>query len=158
MPDVSLFEALKQVHQSSSYGANRLTPQGPANWHRLVSKANVLCGQGRYQSSINIVSRNFDLIPASELRIDIPNFEKGAEFGNLSITVEVVTEGLGGRLTFNGTDYSPKQFHFHLPSEHLDTGTSIAIKMHMVWAKQEEKEKIVVIGVSIDLDDRSLTT
>lgn len=44
-----------------------------------------------------------------------------------------------------------KQFHFHLPSEHLDNGTSMAMEMHMVH--QSEDKKLAVIGLYIDLDD-----
>ncbi|KAF4453646.1 carbonic anhydrase [Fusarium austroafricanum] len=123
---------------------------GPANWYNLDPKANKLCATGDHQSPINMADGSFKIIPASDLHIEIPNF-KEAEFENLGSTIEVVTEGLGGKITIDGTDYHLKQFHFHLPSEHLDNGTSMAMEMHMVHSSKDKK--LAVIGVYIDLDD-----
>ncbi|KLO80932.1 carbonic anhydrase [Fusarium fujikuroi] len=124
---------------------------GPANWYNLDPKANELCATGHHQSPINLADGSFNIIPASDLHIEIPNFTKGAEFENLGSTVEVVTEGLGGKITIENTTYHLKQFHFHLPSEHIDNGTSLAMEMHMVHASEDNK--LAVIGVLIDLDD-----
>ncbi|EXA29998.1 carbonic anhydrase [Fusarium oxysporum f. sp. pisi HDV247] len=125
--------------------------KGPANWFSLDPQANVLCGHGKHQSPINMEKGSFDLIPASELKIDIPDFTEGAEFENLGTTVEVVAEGLGGKMTLDDTSYSLQQFHFHLPSEHLNNGTSMTMEMHMAWTSEEDE--IAVIGVYIDLYD-----
>ncbi|KAJ4267134.1 hypothetical protein NW762_003233 [Fusarium torreyae] len=124
---------------------------GPANWFNLDPEANALCATGDHQSPINMAEGSFTLIPASDLKIEIPNFTKGAEFENLGSTVEVVTEDLGANLTIDKTTYNLKQFHFHLPSEHLDDGTSMAMEMHMVWASEDKD--LAVIGIFIDLDD-----
>ncbi|KAF4979331.1 hypothetical protein FZEAL_4437 [Fusarium zealandicum] len=123
--------------------------KGPANWFHLDPKVNAMCAHGTNQSPINMVQGAFNLIPASELTLDIPDFTEGAEFENLGTTVEIVAEG--GSLELGNTSYSLKQFHFHLPSEHLDNGTSMAMEMHMVWASEDDE--IAVIGVYIDLDD-----
>ncbi|KAF4969835.1 hypothetical protein FSARC_2993 [Fusarium sarcochroum] len=124
---------------------------GPANWFNIDPEANALCATGDHQSPINMAEGSFDLIPASDLKIEIPNFTKGAEFENLGSTIEVVCEELGGKLTVENTTYELKQFHFHLPSEHLDDGTSMAMEMHMVWASEDKD--LAVIGMFIDLDD-----
>ncbi|KAF5990035.1 carbonic anhydrase [Fusarium bulbicola] len=128
-----------------------LSYTGPANWYNLDPKANELCATGHHQSPINLADGSFNIIPASDLDIEIPNFTKGAEFENLGSTVEVVTEGLGGKITIENTTYHLKQFHFHLPSEHIDNGTSLAMEMHMVHSSEDGK--LAVIGVFIDLDD-----
>lgn len=95
---------------------------------------------------------SFNLIPASEMTLEIPDYAEGAEFENLGTTVEVIAEEAGGgSLEIAEKSYELKQFHFHLPSEHLDNGTSMAMEMHMVW--QTAEEEIAVIGVYIDLDD-----
>lgn len=99
---------------------------------------------------------SFKVLSASDLQIEIPDFHHGAEFENLGSTVEVVTEGMGGKLTLGNTTYHLKQFHFHLPSEHLDNGTSMAMEMHMVH--QSEDKKLAVIGIYIDLDDGAPST
>ncbi|KAM0213996.1 hypothetical protein ACHAQD_009029 [Fusarium lateritium] len=124
---------------------------GPANWYNLDPKANDLCATGNHQSPINMADGAFELLSSSDLHIEMPDFTDGAEFENLGSTVEVVTEGLGGKLTIDDTTYELKQFHFHLPSEHLDNGTSMAMEMHMVHVSEDKK--LAVIGIFIDLDD-----
>lgn len=69
------------------------------------------------------------MIPASELTIDVPDFAEGTEFENLGTTVEVIAKG--GTLAFSGKTFALQQFHFHLPSEHLDNGTSQASMLHL---------------------------
>lgn len=66
------------------------------------------------------------MVQASELSLQIPDFVEGTEFENLGTTVEVIAKG--GTMSFGGIDYTLQQFHFHLPSEHLDSGTSLASK------------------------------
>ncbi|KAL6401017.1 hypothetical protein AUP68_16740 [Ilyonectria robusta] len=125
---------------------------GPANWVSLDPKANALCATGTHQSPIDLVSDVFSLVPGSDLVIDLPDLDEGAEFENLGTTVEVVADG-AGTLTVGGTTYTLKQFHFHLPSEHIDNGTSMAMEMHMVW--QSEASTLAVVGLYIDLVDPS---
>jgi hypothetical protein len=111
-----------------------------------------MCATGKNQSPINMAKGSFNLIPASEMTLEIPDFTEGAEFENLGTTVEVLAEEAGGgSLEIAEKSYELKQFHFHLPSEHLDNGTSMAMEMHMVW--QTAEQEIAVIGVYIDLDD-----
>ncbi|KAF4121862.1 Carb anhydrase [Geosmithia morbida] len=120
--------------------------QGPTNWHALDA-ANSACAQGTEQSPINMVADAFTLQAASELNITIPDMADGAEFENLGTTVEVIAQG--GTMTAAGVQYTLQQFHFHLPSEHLDDGTTMAMEMHMVWESADEQ--IAVVGVYIDL-------
>lgn len=90
---------------------------------------------------------DFTVIPGAELSIDIPDIIDGTEFENLGTTIEVVCGT--GSISFQNIDYTLKQFHFHLPSEHLDNGRSLAMEMHMVW--QSKDADIAVIGVFIDV-------
>ncbi|KAF4340752.1 carbonic anhydrase [Fusarium beomiforme] len=154
-----------QAHASCAYGTHLhrradviqapkfgyTAANGPANWYNLDPEANSLCATGHHQSPINLAEGSYSLVPASDLDIEIPDFTKGAEFENLGSTVEVVCEGLGGKITIENTTYHLKQFHFHLPSEHIDNGTSMAMEMHMVHASEDKK--LAVIGIFIDLDD-----
>lgn len=89
------------------------------------------------------------MIPGSQLGLNIPDMPQGSEFENLGTTVEVVAQG--GNMSFRGIQYSLKQFHFHLPSEHLDNGGSMAMEMHMVW--QGPAAEVAVIGTFIDLEE-----
>lgn len=69
----------------------------------------------------------FTLTPASELEITIPDFPEGTEFENLGTTVEIIGQP-GGTLRVKNQTFEFQQAHFHLPSEHLDNGTSRASK------------------------------
>ncbi|KAH7247756.1 hypothetical protein MRS44_010773 [Fusarium solani] len=136
--------------EEPKFGYNGI--KGPVNWYSLDPAANAMCATGKNQSPINMAKGSFNLIPASEMTLEIPDFTEGAEFENLGTTVEVLAEEAGGgSLEIAEKSYELKQFHFHLPSEHLDNGTSMAMEMHMVW--QTAEQEIAVIGVYIDLDD-----
>lgn len=68
----------------------------------------------------------FQMVPAADIKLEISDMPEGTEFENLGTTVEVVAKG--GALEVAGKTYEFQQFHFHLPSEHLDNGTSLASK------------------------------
>ncbi|OBT72848.1 hypothetical protein VF21_08073 [Pseudogymnoascus sp. 05NY08] len=110
--------------------------------------ANVLCATGQNQSPIDMVDGVFQTLTAADVKLQINDMPEGTEFENLGTTIEVVSKG--GTLEAGGKTYEFKQFHFHLPSEHLDNGTSIAMEMHMVF--QTPEEDIAVVGVFVDLD------
>lgn len=73
-----------------------------------------------------MVQGSFNLVSANQVTLDIPDFTAGTEFENLGSTIEVIAKG--GSLAFNDKTFALQQFHFHLPSEHLDNGTSQASK------------------------------
>ena len=93
------------------------------------------------------------MVPASALSLSLADLPTGAEFENLGTTVEVVMPegGSPGSMSFQGVSYSLKQFHFHLPSEHLDDGASMAMETHFVW--EGAGGEIAVVGVWVDLND-----
>ncbi|KAG5659541.1 hypothetical protein HG530_015232 [Fusarium avenaceum] len=122
---------------------------GPTNWVGLDPQANALCSTGVNQSPIDMAAGANAIIPASQLGLSIPDMLEGTEFENLGTTVEVVAGQ--GTMKFANTSFTLQQFHFHLPSEHLDAGKSMAMEMHMVW--ESEDSKIAVVGVFIDVDD-----
>ncbi|KAH8670707.1 periplasmic alpha-carbonic anhydrase [Ilyonectria robusta] len=123
--------------------------KGPTNWVALNAEENALCASGKNQSPIDMVADAFTIIPAAEIGLAIPDMAEGTEFENLGTTVEVVAGQ--GNMTFGGVSYTLAQFHFHLPSEHLDNGTSMAMEMHMVW--EGAAGEIAVIGTFIDIAD-----
>ncbi|ATY63237.1 carbonic anhydrase [Cordyceps militaris] len=123
--------------------------KGPTVWVALDPTANALCASGNSQSPINLVKGSQSIVPAAELKLAIPDMPDGATFENLGTTVEVVAAG--GNMSFGGTAYTLQQFHFHLPSEHLDNGASMAMEMHMVW--QGAGGEVAVVGVFVDIAD-----
>jgi carbonic anhydrase len=66
----------------------------------------------------------FTLAQGADVQLTVNDMPDGAEFENLGTTIEVITQG--GTLTVAGKTFELQQFHFHLPSEHLDNGTSQA--------------------------------
>ncbi len=94
-------------------------------WHHL-SADNALCANGSNQSPINMIEGSFTLVPGSDLTVSLPDtISEGTAFENLGSTIEVVMEGLGGTLELNGLSYELLQFHFHHPSEHVNSGVSM---------------------------------
>ncbi|KAK3401712.1 alpha carbonic anhydrase [Sordaria brevicollis] len=119
---------------------------GPLFWSSLAPE-NTICSTGTRQSPIDMKEGSFNMMTPADVQVDIPDFTEGTEFENLGTTIEVIAKG--GSLTLGEKQYSLKQFHFHLPSEHLDNGTIRAMEMHMVW--QTENQEIAVIGTYIDV-------
>ncbi|EFQ32701.1 tat pathway signal sequence [Colletotrichum graminicola] len=121
---------------------------GPLNWVALDATANALCATGTTQSPIDMVAGAFNVIPGSSINLEIPDMAEGTEFENLGTTVEVIAKG--GSMQVAGSNFTLQQFHFHLPSEHLDSGKSMAMEMHMVF--EGANQEIAVIGTYIDLE------
>ncbi|CAI0654561.1 unnamed protein product, partial [Colletotrichum noveboracense] len=121
--------------------------KGPLNWVALDATANALCATGKTQSPIDMVAGAFNTLPGSSINLQIPNMEE-TEFENLGTTVEVIAKG--GSMQVGGSNFTLQQFHFHLPSEHLDAGRSMAMEMHMVF--EGANQEIAVIGTYIDVE------
>ncbi|KAK0629276.1 alpha carbonic anhydrase [Bombardia bombarda] len=122
---------------------------GPMFWAGLEEGGvNSACSTGTRQSPIDMTAGSFNMMHSSDIEVQIPDFTEGTEFENLGTTVEVIAAP-GGTLKLGEKEFELKQFHFHLPSEHLDNGTSRAMEMHMVW--QSADANIAVIGTYIDV-------
>ena len=126
---------------------------GPLNWAALESPANIQCATGTRQSPIDMVNGVFTVLQASDVQLTVNDMPGGADFENLGTTVEVITQG--GTLGSAGKQFELKQYHFHLPSEHLDNGTSHAMEMHMVF--ESAQKEVAVVGVYIDVADQRPT-
>ncbi|KAL0937442.1 carbonate dehydratase [Colletotrichum truncatum] len=120
---------------------------GPLNWVALDPQVNALCATGKTQSPIDMVAGAFNTLPGSSINLAIPDMEE-TEFENLGTTVEVIAKG--GSMQVGGSNFTLQQFHFHLPSEHLDAGRSMAMEMHMVF--EGANQEIAVIGTYIDVE------
>lgn len=107
------------------------------------------CATGVHQSPIDLVDGVYTEVSGANFSINIPDFTDGAVFENIGTAVEIV--GAGGNMTIPGNPkvFNFAQFHFHLPSEHLDNGTAMAMEVHMVF--QAEDTEIAVLGTYIDI-------
>lgn len=123
--------------------------QGPAMWHSMNMTTNSACAKGTNQSPIDLVSGTYKEQDGCGYKINLPDFSHGATFENLGTTVEIV--GDGGNLTLPSSNktFEFAQFHFHLPSEHLENGTSMAMEAHFVF--QAADAEIAVLGVYMDV-------
>ncbi|TEA13045.1 Carbonic anhydrase [Colletotrichum sidae] len=121
---------------------------GPLNWVALDPAVNALCATGKTQSPIDMTVGAFNTLPGSTINLQIPDMAEGTEFENLGTTVEVIAKG--GSMQVGGSNFTLQQFHFHLPSEHLDDGKSMAMEMHMVF--EGANQEIAVIGTYIDVE------
>lgn len=124
---------------------------GPASWHLLNTTTNGACATGTNQSPIDMTDGTFTEVPGSQLAVNIPDFAAGATFENLGTTVEIVGEGGTMTMASSNQTFEFQQFHFHLPSEHLDNGTSMAMEMHMVFSSADAQ--IAVMGVYLDINN-----
>lgn len=126
-----------------------LTDQGPTNW-LSIDPANIQCAVGTNQSPVDMVAGAFPKIAGTAINLQIPDIEE-TEFENLGTTVEVIANQ-GGTMTVPDVgDFKLQQFHFHLPSEHLDNGTSQAMEMHMVWEGANDASSVAVVSAYIGL-------
>lgn len=98
-----------------------------------------------------MVDGTYTEVSGSQFKIAIPDFSAGAVFENIGTAVEIVGEG--GNLTIPGSNktFNFAQFHFHLPSEHLDNGMEMAMEVHMVF--QADDTELAVLGTYIDITD-----
>lgn len=137
------------MNLASGFCNHTKSPQGPVNWHSLNTTVNHECATGQNQSPIDMIDGVFTEVSGSQFSLNIPDFESGAVFENLGTAVEVVGEGGSLIIPSSNKTFNFAQFHFHLPSEHLDNGTSMAMEMHMVF--QAEDSELAVLGTYIDI-------
>ncbi|XTI84126.1 carbonic anhydrase [Cenococcum geophilum] len=133
----------------SKFGYTEL--EGPLHWAGL-STDNSACAIGTRQSPINMDSSIHTVAEAPQ--ICIPSVES-AEFENLGSTVEVIVNGTA---TFDGTNYSLKQFHFHTPSEHRIDEEYFPLEMHMVHEATDNSSRIAVVSALFQLTADGSTT
>lgn len=107
-----------KVVEVKKFGYTGVT--GPLFWSSLAPE-NTVCSTGTRQSPIDMREGSFNMLSSSDIQVEIPDFTEGTEFENLGTTIEVIAKG--GSMTLGEKQYTLQQFHFHLPSEHLDNGT-----------------------------------
>lgn len=128
-----------------TYDDNAL--DGPTNWDQYCvadGTANQ-CGSTERQSPINITGA-----------VDNPNLEafttnylvSATEIVNNGHTIQFNYKG-NATLTFNNTDYSLLQFHFHVDSEHKVNDVFKPLEVHLVHA--DSSGNLAVVGVFFEV-------
>lgn len=102
---------------------------GPLNWYGLNTTTNSACAMGKFQSPIDINTKDIGYTDASTLNVSVPAVSS-AKFENLGTNVEVV---VNGSLIAGNTTYTLAQFHFHTPSEHRINEEYFPMEVHFVY-------------------------
>lgn len=124
---------------------------GTRNWSKL-SADYMPCRAGQSQSPIDIVGiqaqHSSTLSP-----LEINYQPTPVTLLNNGHTVQV-NYTPGSTLTFQGTTFELKQFHFHNPSEHTINGEPFAMELHLVHA--DNAGSLAVIGVLLQAGAENL--
>jgi carbonic anhydrase len=125
--------------------------EGPAHWGTLSEEWSP-CGEGRYQSPIDI---------DETMKADLPELKAALKPIHLKIihqthTADAINNGHtiqvnyteGDVLSIGEEQFPLVQYHFHSPSEHTVSGKHYAMEMHLVH--QSAEGKLAVIGVFIE--------
>lgn len=88
-----------------------------------------LCGEGREQSPIDIVTKKAKNKKASPLNLQ---FNKQEHPGIVNNGHSIEAEGNFVTLKMGGDKYEASQFHFHSPSENTVNGKAYPMEMHIV--------------------------
>lgn len=112
----------------------------PEHWGE-ISKDFSTCKTGKHQSPINITEgKKLAPQPLSFHYALTPE-----EIINNGHTVQVSINSDNDYLTFNGTQYFLKQFHFHTPSENQIEGKSFPLEAHFVHADKDGKLLVLAV-------------
>jgi carbonic anhydrase len=116
--------------------------EGPEHWGELDPNY-TLCADGRAQSPINLST-----VQGADLTDIVFNYSPSAlNIFNNGHTIQVNYDA-GSSITYNETEYSLLQFHFHHPSEHTVDGESFDMELHLVHA--DAKGNLAVVGILIN--------
>ncbi|KAJ1264768.1 hypothetical protein BS78_08G026600 [Paspalum vaginatum] len=121
------------------------SPDGPENWAKL-SPQYKLCGQGKQQSPIDIVTKH--AVPNPSL--DTLNRTYAATSGTLindghDITLKLEEGAKVGSITVGGKAYHFEKLHWHSPSDHTINGQRFPLELHLVH--KSDDGQVAVIGV-----------
>jgi carbonic anhydrase len=116
---------------------------GPTHWSSVSGYG--LCGVGKFQSPINIVSAQTRA--ASLPPLSFSYLPSGARVSDNGHTVEVDVAS-GNALSVGNARYSLIQFHFHRPSEERINGTRFEMSAHFVH--RDSAGHVAVVAVLIE--------
>ncbi|XP_021289677.1 alpha carbonic anhydrase 1, chloroplastic [Herrania umbratica] len=128
-----------------SYSGNN----GPVKWGNLDPTFSA-CSSGKKQSPINIQKNQ--TVPNRALKpLDRNYTPANATFVNNGFNVGLRFEEYAGELSIDGKNYSLKQMHWHIPSEHRIDGQQFAAELHLVH--RAEDNSLAVVGILYLEDD-----
>ncbi len=126
---------------SDCHGWSYYPRTGPASWATLFPEAD--CGKAQ-QSPVNFINSTPRTEPA--IKLDYGSSELKVIREHYAVHVNY---DKGSSITYDGTTYDLKQFHFHLPGEHRISNQRYVMEMHLVHKTPDGHT--AVIGVLFDV-------
>lgn len=114
--------------------------ESPEHWAALSPKF-AICSEGKSQSPVDIVNT----VDGKLAPIHINYQPSQVEIVNNGHTIQVDFKEGNNSMEMNGTTYTLKQFHFHVPSENKIKGKSFPLESHFVHTDQNGN--LAVLGV-----------
>ena len=119
---------------------------GPEHWYAL-DPAYAVAKDGKAQSPIDIVTTA--LTTSAAVNKPVINYHETLfEVENNGHTIELLPLASGNSIVIDGETYALRQFHFHLPSEHLIDGKASPMELHLVHGN--DAGNLTVIGLMIN--------
>ncbi|XP_038883754.1 alpha carbonic anhydrase 4-like [Benincasa hispida] len=144
-----------EVGDESPFSYNEGNGNGPKEWGKLKSDWKS-CEKGKYQSPINIVEEDVQVLPQlGKLRRDYN--PAPAVVKNRGHDVLIRWEKDAGKIIINGTHYKLSQCHWHAPSEHSFNGIRYDLEMHVVHTNDHNETAVVAILYKFGRPDRFLS-
>ncbi|MFI5155603.1 MAG: carbonic anhydrase family protein [Chitinophagales bacterium] len=141
--------SVNQPHMDSPLSDNEVKAEAPdAAIKSEQGYALPRHGADLAQSPIDIISDKADKAAKDQFLFTFHSDFKTAE--NLGHTIQIDFKE-GSICRVNGKNYTPRQFHFHTPSEHLVDGVTFPLEMHIVNTLNDtadaNKSSFLVIAV-----------
>ncbi|OEL31774.1 Alpha carbonic anhydrase 7 [Dichanthelium oligosanthes] len=129
------------------YGYAAGSADGPENWGKL-SPAYKMCGQGKHQSPIDIVTKQ--AVPNPNLDSLTRTYAAAnATLVNDGHDITLKFDGKVGTITVSGKVYSFEKLHWHSPSDHTINGQRFPLELHLVHKSADGA--VAVIGILYQL-------
>jgi carbonic anhydrase len=115
------------------------SPIGPSHWGDI---GYTICGSGKNQSPINIVTQA--VRPQAGPAIQIGYQESPLGIENLGHTIEIeLPSGVTNSLQIGDDSWQLAQYHFHAPSEHSIDGRLADVEVHLVHSNAAGANAVV---------------
>ncbi|WP_280344004.1 carbonic anhydrase [Nocardia neocaledoniensis] len=117
--------------------------EGPDHWADL-DKQYATCRNGHAQSPVDLPGAT-ETHPTDHIEIDYRPIPTAALTNNGHAVQADIPAGSGNRIIVDGTPFSLRQYHFHLPSEHTVDGAEAAMELHLVHADQVGRLAVLAV-------------
>ena len=138
--------------------------QNGADWGTILARKYLTCDTGREQSPIDLSKKGSTKSETSELigynyynfPLESWNFDESDPSKKIDFQDETQRKNVEFRITFHdetSSYFTPKQFHFHAPSEHSIDGELYDAEVHFVHVYQTTSDTETygaVLGILFD--------